>query len=252
MDQSWNPHLYDEHHSFVSQYGQAVLDLLAPKQGEIILDLGCGTGDLTHQISRRGAKVIGVDNSESMIAAARQKYPDLTFKLADAVQLDLDVQCHAVFSNAVLHWIKQPVAVLERVYKILLPGGRFVAEFGGKGNVYLIQREIERTLQQAGYAVQSPWYFPSIGEHASLMEQVGLRVVYAIHFDRFTPLEDGALGLVHWLDMFAQAYFKEVPQTRRGELYRQIEERLRAKLFRNGRWHADYKRIRVMGIKEID
>jgi trans-aconitate methyltransferase len=250
VNQSWNPQLYDHHHAFVTEYGKALLDLLAPKHGETILDLGCGTGDLTYQISQRGANVIGVDNSEAMIASAREKYPDITFILADARHLNLDFKCDAVFSNAVLHWIKQPIDVLQSVWNILLPHGRFVAEFGGKGNVHLIQQEIEHVLAQAGYQTASPWYFPSIGEYASVMEQVGFRVVYATHFDRLTKLEDGINGLKHWIEMFAGSYFQQVPSSVAEELIRQIENNLKKKLFVNGDWHADYKRIRVIGIKE--
>ena len=250
MSQFWNPHLYDQHHTFVAQYGQGLIELLSPKQGERILDLGCGTGDLTYQIKQRGARVMGVDHSEAMLAAARKKYPDIPFLLADARKLNLQVQFDAVFSNAVLHWIKQPQAVLHSIWNVLLPQGRFVAEFGGKGNVQLIQQQIEQVLKRAGVQVESPWYFPSIGEYATLMEQVGFRVVYATHFDRLTKLEDGFNGLQHWLKMLAGPYFESIPSSEADQFIKQIENNLRDKLYKEGSWYADYKRIRVIGIKE--
>src|SRR5690606_35646411 len=131
----WQAELYDKKLDFVSEYGKGVVEVLSPKQGEHILDLGCGTGELAAQISEAGASVIGIDLSNEMIQAAQKKYSDIQFSVGDAENFKLQTQVDAVFSNAALHWMKRPERVIRCVWDALKPGGRFVAEFGGQGNV---------------------------------------------------------------------------------------------------------------------
>ena len=158
----------------------------------------------------------------------------------------------AVFSNATLHWIKTPKQALQSIFQALKPGGRFVAEFGGKGNVQTIIGAIMNQLGEHGIlykSAQLPWYYPSIGEYTSIMEQMGFRVTHAEHFDRPTPL-NGELGLRDWIEMFATSMFEGVTTVTKGAIITRVEESVREGLFRNGEWVADYKRIRVLGIKE--
>lgn len=143
-DHKWNPSLYDEKHAFVSQYGSNLIDLLNPKLGEYILDLGCGTGDIANTLAEKGIQVKGIDSSDNMINKARQKYPHIPFIKADATALTETNTYHAVFSNAVLHWITHPEKALHSIYQSLQIGGRFVAEFGAKGNVEQITNTIKR------------------------------------------------------------------------------------------------------------
>jgi trans-aconitate methyltransferase len=131
----WNANLYDAKHAFVWKYGADLVPLLAPQSGERILDIGCGTGHLTAQIAESGARVVGVDRSPEMATAARKAYPKLQFEVADARDLPFRDEFDAVFSNAMLHWIREPELVVRSVRNALRPGGRFVAEFGGKGNI---------------------------------------------------------------------------------------------------------------------
>lgn len=248
----WNSQLYDEKHQFVSAYGEGVVTLLAPKREENILDLGCGTGDLANKLYNLGAHVIGVDHSVSMIDEANQKYPHISFLVKDAVHLDYKHEFDAVFSNAVLHWIKQPEQVLLNVYKSLKKGGRFVAEFGGQDNVKKITDQIVIELEELGYPMGKddfPWYFPSIGEYTTLMEKAGFRVVYAEHIDRPTRLE-GPNGLINFLVMFADVFFNGVSDGDKKTVLQKVEKELKNDLFHDDHWIADYKRIRVMGIKD--
>lgn len=171
-----------------------MIDLLAPHKGEKILDLGCGTGDLAKELFDFGVNVVGVDKSENMIRNAKSKYPDIYFEVNDAIKLDYNDEFDAVFSNATLHWVKLPKQALQHIFKGLKHGGRFVAEFGGKGNVEKITSEIINKRKKLGYEFEMehfPWYYPSIGEYTSLMEKVGFRVIFAQHFDRPTPLDGG-------------------------------------------------------------
>lgn len=133
--QVWKAYDYDRQLSFVSAYGKGVAELLAPQPGERILDLGCGTGDLAYEISASGALVTGMDDSAEMMERAKSKYPELTFMTGDGQNFETETPYDAVFSNAALHWMKDAAGVVRSVYGALKPGGRFVAEFGGKGNI---------------------------------------------------------------------------------------------------------------------
>ncbi|MBM7646087.1 trans-aconitate methyltransferase [Scopulibacillus daqui] len=248
---TWNAKLYDESASFVSQLGKGVIELLNPKQGEQILDLGCGTGDLTYEISKAGAIPLGIDSASSMIEAAKNKYPTLDFLVKDALTYKASKPFDAVFSNAVLHWIKNPSKVIETVWHALKSGGRFVCEFGGKGNVEMIIDSISSVLSGYGISAseRNPWYYPSIGEYSTLLENQGFRVTYALHFDRPTKLNDGVNGLNNWLDMFTNDFFYDIPGSEKKEIYQRINERLKPALYRNGAWYADYKRIRMRAEK---
>lgn len=204
----WNSQLYDDKHSFVWKLAAGVLELLEPKPGEHILDLGCGTGHLTSKIAEAGAHVFGVDRSPEMIAQAREQYPTLRFEVMDALDLTLEETFDAVFSNATLHWIHEPERVITAIAKLLKPGGRFVAEFGGKGNTNELLKAIHRAWRNLALpgAPPRPWYYPTIPEYSGLLEKHGIEVTYAILFDRPTPLDDGERGLRNWLDMFGAAF----------------------------------------------
>ncbi len=163
----WDAALYDDRHSFVWKRGAALIELLAPRSGEWVLDLGCGTGHLTAKIAEAGAEVIGIDSSPEMIEEARRLYPGLPFGVGDARDFHFDEPFDAVFSNAVLHWIKPPEEAVACVRRALKPGGRFVAEFGGRGNVAAIIGALDAAACAIGLGAWGhPWYYPSIGEYA--------------------------------------------------------------------------------------
>jgi len=243
----WDAQLYDDKHSFVWKLAAGVLDLLAAKPGERILDLGCGTGHLTAKIAEAGAHVVGVDRSPEMIRQAREKYPSLRFEVMDAREIALDGAFDAVFSNATLHWVKEPERVIAGIKSALRPGGRFVAEFGGKGNTGELLKAVGRAwanIKLPGPAPH-PWYYPSIAEYSTLLEQHGLEVTHAVLFDRPTPLDDGEHGLRNWLDMFGASFVEGLPEAVRDQLKEEVEHELRPHLFQNGHWVMDYRRLRV-------
>ncbi|MDY6805840.1 MAG: class I SAM-dependent methyltransferase [Cyanobacteriota bacterium] len=251
----WNAELYDQKHSFVSGLGLDLLELLSPKMGEKILDIGCGTGHLSYKITGKGAKVIGIDNAPAMISQANSNYPNLEFQLQSADHLSFEQQFDGVFSNATLHWIKsEKEKVVAEIWRVLKPGGRFVAEFGGKGNVGEILKGIYEALDAAGYASNkelNPWYFPSIGEYASLLEKEGFELSFARMFPRPTPLLDGEKGWRNWIEMFAGCFFEGISGEDKLNLLADIEDRVRPKLYQNGTWFADYKRLRIMAFKQL-
>lgn len=240
----WDANLYENNHSFVWQYGESLIELLSPKTGESILDLGCGTGQLAQQIALSGAEVVGIDYAPSMIEQAQKNYPDLNFSVADARKFDFPQLFDAVFSNAALHWVKEPEQVIKCIWQALKPGGRFVAEFGGKGNVQAIVEALESAIK----ITENPWYFPSIAEYTSLLEQQGFCVTSATLFERPTPLE-GEAGMANWIQMFGSHLLSEISAEQQIEVVRDVEQCLRSKLYKEGVWFVDYKRIRVMAIK---
>ena len=244
----WDAGLYDDKHSFVWKLAAGVLELLDAKPGERILDLGCGTGHLTAKIAETGAYAMGIDRSPEMIRQAKDRYPSLRFEVMDAQEIALDGNFDAVFSNATLHWIKEPERVIVGIKKLLRPGGRFVAEFGGKGNTSELLKAIQHAwakLQLAGPAPQ-PWYYPSLAEYAGLLEQHGFEVTHATLFDRPTPLDDGERGLRNWLEMFGSAFVESLQEATRERLVVEIERELKPKLFRGDHWVMDYRRLRVV------
>lgn len=244
----WDAGLYDDKHSFVWKLAAGVLELLDAKSGERILDLGSGTGHLTARIAKTGAHVVGIDRSPEMIRQAKEKYPSLRFEVMDAREIALEGTFDAVFSNATLHWIKQPERVIGGIKRILRPGGRFVAEFGGKGNTQELLKAIQRSWTKLGLAhpARHPWYYPTIAEYAGLLEQHGFEVTYATLFDRPTPLDDGVHGLRNWLEMFGSAFAEGLPKVDQERLLAEIERDLRPKLFRDEQWVMDYRRLRIV------
>ncbi len=248
----WNAKLYDSNHAFVHQLAGGVVELLAPRPGERILDLGCGTGALTREIADAGASVVGVDASPAMIAQAKQAFPDLKFEISDAVAMRFDQPFDAIFSNAALHWVKPPQAAVARMSEALRPGGRLVLEMGGKGNVARIRNAAVKAGRELGVDLSSAVdinYFPSISEYSTILEQHGFGVAFAALFDRPTPLKDGEAGLRKWIEMFRPDVTAHLPAGRVDDFYRLLSEFARPHLFHDGIWQADYRRLRIKATK---
>jgi trans-aconitate methyltransferase len=249
----WNPGLYNSKHAFVYQYGENLIDLLAPKAGEYILDVGCGSGQLTVKIHEISRKVVGIDSSAEMIADAQSKYPGVEFKVADAANFSFDQPFDAIFSNAALHWVTNYKGAVRCMHENLKTGGRLVLEMGGKGNIQIIINQLRVSLQQRGFEKQAAltlWYFPSIGEYTSLLEKQGFLVRLAQHYDRPTELADEATGIIDWLSMFAAAFFEGVPEDDQATIKAEVQEKIRPFCFKKGTWYADYKRLRIVAVKE--
>lgn len=245
----WNADLYNDKHAFVYQFGSQIIDLLKPQFGEKILDLGCGSGELTKQIKEAGAETYGIDSSPEMISKAKANYSEIDFRVMDATEIDFDFKFGAIFSNAVFHWIKNPDKAVEKMFASLKDGGRIVMEFGGKGNVQNIVEAVKQSLTKRNLQFHDFWYFPSIGEFASLLEGKGFKVTYAEYFPRETELADEKTGIADWLEMFGKPFFSEVKETEKPLFLREVTEILRPTNYRSGKWYADYKRIRVVAVK---
>ncbi len=245
--QRWDPERYARNARFVADLGVAVLELLAPAPGERILDLGCGDGALTIKIRDCGARVIGVDSSREQIAAAVRL--GLDARVADAEALDFKSEFDAVFSNAALHWMKRPDAAIAGVARALKPGGRFVGEMGGKGNVSAIRAALGKALLRRGIdpAPLDPWYFPDEAQYSAKLEAAGFAVRRMALLPRPTPLPT-ALG--DWLDTFGESFLTTLPPAERGAVKREVEAETARQLRRaDGVWEADYVRLRFAAVK---
>ena len=249
---NWNSSLYQEKHAFVWHYGENLLQILNPQPNERILDLGCGTGQLTEKIAEADAEVIGIDSAPEMIEKAKQNYPNIKFQVVDARNFQLSQPVDAVFSNATLHWIPEADAVISSISKSLKMGGRFIAEFGGKGNIESIVKALYAALEEIGFdnpSILNPWYFPSISEYAAKLEKQGFEVVYSNLFYRQTLLQDKDAGLANWIKMFGGNFFTGLSEEEISQVINNVEKQLKPKLYQQGNWFADYRRIQVKAIK---
>ena len=246
----WNANLYESRHGFVHRLGQDVLGWLEAQPGERVLDVGCGTGQLTAAIAAMGATVVGVDSSGTMIERAMSNYPAIDFRVVDATEMAFDREFGAVFSNAALHWVKPPGKAAEGMFRALMPGGRLVIEMGGRGNVAALLAAAESAGRSVGVDLRESLhvnYFPSIAEYATELEAVGFEVRSAELFDRPTALA-GDDGLMDWLWMFRPDALRTVGEARLSEFSHEIKT-AGAAMLRGGDWQADYRRLRVRAVR---
>ena len=228
MNIQWDAEKYAQDFSFVPKHGADLIGMLDRETVHTVLDLGCGGGVLTKQLSEAGFSVLGMDASETQL------------------QTPVD----AVFSNAVLHWIprgKHP-QLLSCVYRALLPHGQFVFECGGYGNANAIHSALRQAFGKRHLDYRFAFYFPTVGEYTPLLEQAGFKVVSAELFDRPTPLK-GENGLEDWIRMFLKEPFQSLSAAQTDEIIAEAVESLRPTLYCNGVWIADYVRLRCKAIK---
>ncbi len=250
MNITWDADGYKERFSFVPRYGEDVMNLLTVKEGSRVIDLGCGNGVLSKTLSEKGYAVTGVDASESMIALARKTYPQLRFLVSDAMEFQLEEKADAIFSNAVFHWIdgKNQDRLVGNVAAQLKPGGELVCEFGGYGCAEAVHSTLEKCFEERGLQYPRTFYFPTIGEYAPILERHGLRVEYALLFDRPT-VQQSEDGLTDWINMFVKAPFEGMEPDLKESILQEANVKLESVLHRNGKWIIDYVRIRFRARK---
>ena len=245
--QTWDPAKYAQHARFVSDLGSPVVALLDPHPGERILDLGCGDGVLTKKLVELGCEVIAIDSSAPQVEAAKKLGLDARVMSAEA--LPFHEEFDAVFSNAVLHWIKRADEMMAAVYRSLRPEGRFVAECGGHGCVQKIRTALIQAANRHGIDGEArvPWYFPTPGDYASRLERAGFRVDSIALIPRPTPLPGDITG---WLETFAQCFLDGLSEQAQREYLEEVRATLKPQLLDgNGVWVADYVRLRFAATK---
>jgi trans-aconitate methyltransferase len=249
MAAGWDADRYQRQFGFVSAMAGDLVELLDPRPGETVLDLGCGTGELAAQIAATGARVWALDADPAMVAAARERLGTDRVLLADGHAFTVPEPVDAVFSNAALHWMPRPGEVIARVRATLRPGGRFVAELGGAGNIDAILEALGAAAAEAGLPEPpTPWYFPTPGRYATLLEAGGFQVARMEHFPRPTPLEGGDHALADWLAMFGRSLTAAVPPDLLPQVVARTAELAAPRLRHDGRWLADYWRLRFVAL----
>lgn len=248
--QRWCPEQYRRCAPYVPELGRGLIDLLDPQPGERVLDLGCGDGTLTSRLAACGCTVFGIDRSEAFVSAARRR--GVSAHVADARRL-MEAGFAAgsfdgVFSNAVLHWIREPEPVIAGVRHLLRNGGRFVAEFGGAGNVATVRGALRAAFLRRGLdpSARDPWYFPTARSYRALLEAGGFAVADIELFARPTPVPG---TLADWLALFAAAWVADLDADTRSEIVAEVSAgaapRLRAA---DGTWSVDYVRLRLRAV----
>ena len=247
MAQKWDPEQYEREGGFVADYGRGVAGMLDPQPGERILDLGCGDGRLSEFLAGSGCRLVAVDSSAEQVCAARGR--GLDARLIDAARLRFGEEFDAVFSNAALHWIRPPEAVARGVFAALRPGGRFVGEMGGRGNIDAIRGALAATLPAHGLDFDNldPWYFPGEKQYSALLQAAGFSVDRIELFDRPTPLPGGIAG---WLSTFTRGFLEQVREAEREGFLARLAASLEPALRRDdGEWFVDYVRLRFAATK---
>jgi len=246
MTQKWNAQQYGQVGSFVHQMAGGVVEWLALQPGERILDLGCGDGQLTAQLTETGAVVTGVDASAEMVVAARERGVDALEAKAESLPFP-DASFDAVFSNAVLHWVRDHDAMMTEVRRVLKPGGRFVAEMGGHGNVAAILVALMAVLARHGYADREDGinYYPTPEVYSRRLSRHGFTVERIELIPRPTPLQEG--GMAAWLRTFRRGVLEGLPESLQDTVVNEsvalLEPVLRDE---DGNWVADYVRLRFV------
>ena len=250
VEQKWDAEAYAKTARFVSDLGAAAVELLDPKPGETIIDLGCGDGALTKDLAAAGATVIGLDADPDMIAAAQGE--GLDARLADAHDFELPELADAVFTNAAMHWMTEPLAVLTQVHAHLKPGGRFVGEFGGHGNIASVVTALRAVAIQWGLGPEClpNWFFPSVDHFHDLLEEAGFVVPEIAIFPRQTYVP---AGMEAWLQLMTAKTLGKLPVNERQQFLSDVAALLQPALrTENGEWHIDYVRIQFKAVVPDD
>lgn len=246
-NQNWSPKDYKAKAEFVTIWGKPLIEMLAPRKGEKILDLGCGDGSLTKELMDMGTDIIGADTSADMVEAARSI--GVNAVLIDGERLEYDGEFDAVVSNAAIHWMSDHYAVVRGVWNALRPGGRFAAECGGEGCVRIIREGMKIALTERGidYKSRNPWQFPELVTFGRILQEQGFAVREISRFDRPTRLPQGLRG---WLEVFSERHTEGMSAKEREAFYSEVEDYCRPMLYseKDG-WTADYVRLRFLAEK---
>lgn len=243
----WRADDYASHASYVSSLSDRVMRDLAPQPGEAVLDLGCGDGELARELMNAGCRVVGIDSSESLVASAVRRGVDA--HVGDAQVIDFDEEFDAVFSNAALHWMPRQAELASRAHRALKPGGRFVVEMGGKGNIARLRSAMTLALSEIGkdFNSRDPWTFPEPDAQRYLLEKTGFVVRDVELRERPTVLPTDVRG---WLVTFTHEILADLDAAERERVIDRMVEICRPDMCdAEGRWTVDYVRLNFVATK---
>jgi ubiquinone/menaquinone biosynthesis C-methylase UbiE len=248
MTQTWDAQAYGRNGAFVHELAGGVLEWLNAQMGEFILDLGCGDGQLTQRVAAMNANVLGVDASVDMVAAARERGVEAEQANAESLPFH-DATFNAVFSNAALHWVRDQDAMLAQVHRVLKPGGRFVAEMGGHGNIAAIRVALMAVLERHGYGNREDGvnYYPTAECYTERLKRHGFKVEQMAIIPRPTKLAES--GMDGWLRTFRRGVLDGLPNAVSEAVVKETSELLAPALRDEaGNWVADYVRLRFVAV----
>lgn len=182
MSRDWDAATYDRVSAPQAEWAERVLERLPLRGDETVLDAGCGSGRVTRMLLDRlpRGRVVAVDSAPSMVEHAREALDPRRARVlrADLTELELDDPVDAAFSNAVFHWIADHDALFARLHAALRPGGRLVAQCGGRGNVRRFHEAAMEVAEEEPYAEhlagwRGPWNFAGAEETAERLERAG-------------------------------------------------------------------------------
>lgn len=245
----WDAKKYNTTHDFVFKYGAGLLELL-PKEPKKVLDIGCGTGELTNQIAELGHEVTGIDQSVNMINQAKESYPNLTFLQKNILTPTDQIGLYDVaFSNAVFHWIPDQDLLLKSIGEHLNKNGQLICEFGAVGNVQMIREAFGRELKSLAVPFEEPFCFTSVEDYRILLEKNHFEVMEILEYERPTPLKGGKAGLREWMEQFYATELEELSGEQKDKVLENMERDLKSKLWNEDHWEADYRRLRINAVK---
>jgi trans-aconitate methyltransferase len=240
------------------EWGWDLIAGLALKGNESILDLGCGDGVLTEQLSLLvpNGRVIGIDASASMISTAQTLHREnLEFVHMDINEIPFEHEFDLIFSNAALHWVKDHKRLLRNSYRALRPGGELLWDFGGFGNCSnfcdVIQKKIKEPRYMNYFAnFQWPWFMPSKSQYTELIAELDFPdyAVKEINRDRYFS---NASEMVQWIDQPCIVPFTEhLPYRIKADFRREVvEEMLRRTRQPDGTCFETFRRLMVYARK---
>lgn len=242
----WDAELYTKRHQFVSEYGESLLNYVP--ECDAILDVGCGTGELTQKLCRKATYVRGVDRSEAMTQKAKEQFPNLDVIPEDILHYQDAHRYDVVFSNAVFHWIPQQdqPQLLTKIGQLLKKQGLLIAEFGGAYNIEAILNAFKCALRTKGVTSQLHFYFPDPRTYQQLLEQQGFTIKRLSHYYRPTPLQNGYHGLPTWLRQFFAQDLENFSEQEQEEIIQQTCRKVMPCLWNGATWVADYWRMQVI------
>lgn len=245
--QKWSTTLYESNARFVGDLAARAVELLNPRSGERILDIGCGDGYLTEKIAATGATMSGVDYSPELVAVAQARGLDV--RVGNAEEIEFFQEFDGAFSNAAMHWMRRADAVVRGVARALKPSGRFVGEFAGARNAYYIRQAVHEALTRRGFDAEEidPWYLPEAGEYREVLEGGGLTVSHIELFDRPVVID---YPVRDWIRTFGSPYLTVLDEKERDPLLDEVTRQLAPRLLgKDGRWTIDYTRLRFRAEK---
>lgn len=255
---AWNASDYAKNSQNQFQWAKELIPKLGLKGNEILLDIGCGDGKITAEISKclPNGKVIGIDNSSQMVKLAKktfqnEQYPNLSFQLMDARTLSFEEEFDLAFSNAALHWVNDQKAVLQGVQSSLKPHGRILFQMAGKGNAQAVLRIFDELLvlprwQRYFDGFTFPYAFIGPQEYKRLLVDADLKPVRIDLFPRDMKFP-GAEGMSGWIRTTWLPYTERIPVEMLDDFIKEITNRylVRYPTDSEGVVHLDMIRLEV-------